>query len=98
MYELGYWVEISWDSWPVVMIRVDSEYIEYDVCFLKYSQLVFEMYSHKEVRFLTDLDYAKELWQQRKESYNTRRAKINEIFAFRVGELKLRDYVTTRLS
>ena len=78
--ELGYWVEISWDSWPVVMIQVDSEYIEYDVCSLKYSHLVFEMYSHKEVRFLTDLDDAKELWQQRKESYNTRRAKISSFY------------------
>ena len=97
MSELGYWVESSLDSWPVVMIRVDSEYIEYDVCFIKYTQLVFGFYSHREDGFLTNLDYAKELWQQRKQGYNTRRARINEIFAFRIGELKLRDYVTTRL-
>lgn len=97
MSELGYWVESSWDSWPVVIIRVDSEYLEYDVCFIKYTQLVFD-FSHREDSFLTNLDDAKELWQQRKQGYNTRRARINEIFAFRLGELKLRDYVTTRLS
>ena len=92
MSELGYWTEHYWGRKPIFMTRVNKIHSSTINC------TEIEMNppnNYKTETYLTGNHYIK-TWENRKNTFKSKRANIVEIFRFKVNELDLNNYDTVK--
>ena len=92
MSELGYWTEHSWEGKPIFMIRINNLHSST----INYTELVVDPFNNYKTETCLNGEYHMETWESRKNTFNSKKANIVEIFRFKVSELDLNDYDTIK--
>ena len=94
MSELEYWVEHSphWKRKPIVITRVNK----IQSSFINYTELEIDPSNNYKTESYIDGTWRIEIWENRKNTFNQKRANIVEIFRFKVSELDLNNYDTVK--
>lgn len=94
MSKLEYWVEHSprWKRKPIVITRVNKIHSSY----INYTELEMNPSNNYKTESYMNGVWRMETWENRKNTFNSKKANIVEIFRFKVSELDLNDYDTIK--
>ena len=90
MSELEYWVEHRWEG--VFITRVNKIHSSTINC----TELVVNPLNNYKIETYLNGEYQIKTWEDRKNTFNSKKANIVEIFRFKVSELDLNNYDTIK--
>lgn len=94
MSDLEYWVEYSprWKRKPIVITRVNNIHSST----INYTELEIDPSNNYKTESYINGAWRIKTWENRKNTFNSKRANIVEIFRFKVSELDLNSYDTVK--